>query len=143
MEGHGEDTKKKKRSFDWCTSSLLTANMQTVMATTNAVIRRNEGICRLLSGDCSSVYNVLVSCSLTLAAHARSKGYCSCSCLSVSLSVCLSIDNTYSVTRVYIIYGLSVESHLTSGGSVRVLKILSRTQRGTEVKTFVGGSLKP
>ena len=52
----------------------------------------------------------------------RSKGYRSCPCLCACVSV---------------------KSHLTSGASLRlfVLKILSHTQRATEVKIFVGFSL--
>ena len=58
------------------------------------------------SRQCESI---LLACwlaipSLTLGAHAQ-EGYSSCP---VCLSVCLSIDNIYSVTGVYIIYGLSV-----------------------------------
>ena len=50
--------------------------------------------------------------------HMRSEGYGTWSCVSVCLSV---------------------KSHLTSGASV-ILKILSCTQRVTEVKKFVGFS---
>ena len=59
---------------------------------------------------------------LTLGAHAQ-EGYCSCVCLSVCVSVCL-LSQISSLERLF------------------VLKILSRTQRATEVKIFVGFSLK-
>ena len=58
---------------------------------------------------------------LTLGAHAQ-EGYGSWVCVCVCVSVCCHIS---PLERLF------------------VLKILSRTQRATEVKTFVGFSLKP
>ena len=52
------------------------------------------------------------------------EGYCSWVCVSVCLSVCLL-------------------SHISPMERLFVLKTLSRTQRATKVKTFVGFSLKP
>ena len=54
----------------------------------------------------------------------RSEGYCSWVCVCVCLSVCLL-------------------SHISPMERLFVLKTLSRTQRATKVKTFVGFSLKP
>ena len=54
----------------------------------------------------------------------RSEGYCSWVCLCVCLCVCLL-------------------SHISPMERLFVLKTLSRTQRATKVKKFVGFSLKP
>ena len=54
----------------------------------------------------------------------RSEGYCSWVCLCVCVCVCLL-------------------SHISPMERLFVLKTLSRTQRATKVKKFVGFSLKP
>ena len=68
---------------------------------------------------------------LTLGAHAQ-EGYgswvCVCVCVSVCLCVCVSV---------------CLLSHISLLERLFVLKILSRTQRATEAKKFVGFSLKP